>query len=161
MELYLIRHGIAQERDIKIPEHERLLTPEGRSKTQKVAKRLHQIGVRFDLILTSPSVRSRQTADILLEGGLSTKLAESNHLAPAGNIYNWLDWLQQWRQQPAVMAIVGHQPNLGEWASILIWGEAKNTIVLKKAGIIGLSLPDTPPVGRSQMFWLTSPKLLL
>lgn len=162
MELYLIRHGIATERGIDTKDEERSLSSQGRQKTWKVAERLQALGLRFDLILASPLVRARQTAEILRDSGLSSHLEESTYLAPGGNIYAWLRHIEQWHQEPKSMAIIGHQPDLGQWAEILIWGEARDKLVLKKAGIIGLMLPFTvEPVGRSYMFWLTPPKFLL
>ncbi len=164
MELFLIRHGIATEREINIKDEERSLTKEGHKKTRQVAKRLFNLGLRFDLILTSPLVRSRQTAEILRSSGLSSKIEESSYLAPDRNIQTWIDWLEQQHHLGADthLAMVGHQPDLGQWAEILVWGEARASLVVKKAGIIGLKLPETDsPVGRSQLFWLTPPKFLL
>jgi len=109
-------------------------------------------------------VRSRQTAEILHSYQLSTLVESSPHLAFNGDIYTWVnDWLLPKHQAvKKTLALVGHQPNLGEWAEILVWGETKQVLVLKKAGIIGLKLPDTgSPIGRSQMFWLTPPKFFL
>lgn len=164
MELYLIRHGIAEERREDIREEERKLTKEGRHKTEKVAQRLFEFDLKFDLILTSPLTRALETAQILIKAGLGEKLEESNHLAPGGNISNWVaDWLQPQNYSPNTkLAVVGHEPDLGNWAEILLWGEAKGSLVLKKAGTIGIKLPETGyPLGRSQMFWLTPPKYLL
>lgn len=163
MELYIIRHGIAQERTSDRPDQLRSLTAQGQEKTRQVAKKLYSLGLRFDLIMTSPLVRSRQTAEILVESQLSSQWQESIHLAPDGNISAWLDWLEQ-QQYPhsTKLAIVGHEPNLGQWASMLIGNQAPGRLVLKKAGIIGLTLPETgSPLGRSQMFWLTPPKFLV
>lgn len=163
MKLYLIRHGIAAEPSEDVKDEARSLTREGRKKTAKVAKRLDEIGVRFDLILTSPLVRARQTAKILVAAGLCPHLEESIDLAPGGSIQAWLRWLEQWRQSGgSELAVVGHQPNLGNWAEILVWGDTQEALILKKAGMIGLSLPEThSPVGHSQMFLLSSPKWLL
>ena len=164
MELYLIRHGIAEERGSNNNDQERSLTDLGRQKTHLVAARLYQLGLRFDLILTSPLVRSRQTAEILRFCGLSSQLEESSYLAPDGDIHARLRGLLEQQQHLAQsqLALVGHQPDLGQWAEILIWGEAREGLVLKKAGIIGLILPETgSAVGRSWLFWLTPPKFLL
>lgn len=163
MELYLIRHGIAQERTSDRPDKERSLTAQGRKKTQLVAKKLYSLGLRFDLILTSPIVRARQTAEILIESQLSDRCEESTYLAFDGDLLDWLAWLeQQHYPQSTKLALVGHQPNLGEWASILIGNQAEGAIVLKKVGIIGLTLPEAgSPLARSQMFWLTPPKFLI
>jgi phosphohistidine phosphatase len=164
MELYLIRHGIAQEREANIKDEERGLTKEGRQKTEKVANRLLQLGLHFDLIATSPLVRAMQTAEILIGTGLSTQLEECPHLAPEGNIHNWLvQWFELHNfSKTTQLALVGHEPCLSNWAEILISQEASSGFVLKKAGMIGLKLPENGnPLGRSQMFWLTPPKYLL
>ncbi|MBW4662999.1 MAG: phosphohistidine phosphatase SixA [Chroococcus sp. CMT-3BRIN-NPC107] len=163
MELYLIRHGIAQERDSGLNDDDRTLTKIGQDKIKEVAKRLYNLGFRFDIILTSPLVRSHQTAEIFINLQLSSQLQVSTDLAPSGNIHDWLNWLEK-QQYPSTtkLALVGHEPNLGEWASMLVWGEANDRLILKKAGIIGLNLPEMrSPIGNSQMFLLTPPKFLL
>jgi phosphohistidine phosphatase len=164
MELYLIRHGIAQEKQPDIQDEERRLTKAGRQKTEKVAQRIKQMGLQFDVILTSPLVRAYQTAEIIITAGLSTQLEESIYLAPNGNIGGWLnEWLEPKNYaQNSQIALVGHEPCLSNWAEIMLWGEVKHSLVLKKAGMIGIKLPEIgSPVGRSQMFWLASPKYLL
>jgi phosphohistidine phosphatase len=164
MELYLIRHGIAEDKSLNIKDEERSLTQEGRQKTEKVAARLVELDVNFDVIVTSPLVRARQTARILIAAGLSSQLEESGYLTPEGDIHTWVkDWLEPRNYpQKTQLALVGHEPNLSEWAEILLWGETKASLVLKKAGMIGIKLPEIgSPLGRSQMFWLTPPKYLL
>ncbi|WP_414517380.1 phosphohistidine phosphatase SixA [Nostoc sp. PCC 9305] len=164
MELYLIRHGIAEDKGLGIKDEERSLTKEGRQKTEKVAQKLVKLGLNFDLILTSPLVRARQTAEILIAEKLSSQLEESSYLAHDGQISSWLkDWLEPRNySQNTQLALVGHEPDLTSWAEILLWGEVKASLVLKKAGMIGIKLPETgSPLGRSQMFWLTPPKYLL
>ncbi|WP_009633233.1 phosphohistidine phosphatase SixA [Synechocystis sp. PCC 7509] len=163
MELYLIRHGIAQERNLTINDDDRTLTKVGQDKTKEVAKRLYNLGLHFDVILTSPLVRSLQTAEIFSFLQPKGELQVSTDLAPNGNIHAWLNWLEV-QQYPSAtkLALVGHQPNLGEWASMLVWGEAREALILKKAGIIGLNLPTMrSPIGNSQMFLLTPPKFLV
>jgi len=60
------------------------------------------------------------------------------------------------------LALVGHQPDLGNWAETLVWGYAKEKLVLKKAGVIGINIPDTgSPIGKSELFLLTSPKWVI
>jgi phosphohistidine phosphatase len=166
VELYSIRHGLAVDRKVGIEDAERPLTEEGHRKTEKVAKRLQQLGIQFDLIQTSPLVRARQTAEILRFCGLSSQIEESVYLAPDGNSdvrAKLRNWLEQWKRADDgfKLAIVGHQPDLGQWAEILVWGDTRAGIILKKAGIIGLKLPSSMSVGCSQLFWLTSPKFLL
>lgn len=165
MELYLIRHGIAAERETYASDEERPLTSKGRRKTGKVAKQLHERGIRFDLILTSPLRRAKETAAILQEVGLGTQVDEFASLAPDGDIHAWVSWLgERWTNavDDRCLALVGHQPDLGNWAETLVWGDAQEKLVLKKAGIIGLNIPETKsPLGQSELFLLTSPKWLL
>jgi phosphohistidine phosphatase len=162
-ELYIIRHGLAGEHGSYANDDERPLTDEGRSKTKRVAQRLHKLEIRFDLILTSPLVRAQQTAEILQAAGLSHQLEIFDDLAPQGSFDRWVTWMQQWRQQKrSTLAIVGHEPGLSEWAERLLWGEVRHQLILKKAGVIGLLLPKQEnPVGKSQLFWFAPPRLLL
>lgn len=163
LELYLIRHGIAAAPESYESDEERPLKDEGRQKTKKMAHQLSELKLHFDLILTSPLVRARQTAMILQTAGLSSQVEESEHLGFDGDIYNWLPWLDTWRQKGgSSLALVGHEPNLVSWAETLVWGTPRQGLILKKAGVIGLMLPETgSPVGHSYLFWLVPPRLLL
>jgi phosphohistidine phosphatase len=165
MELYLIRHGIAADRQAYANDQERPLTDKGRQKTGKVAKQLRQQGLHFDLILTSPLIRAKETAAILQDADLSSQVEEFTSLAPGGEINTWVSWLKEQQQNTSdnpCVALVGHQPDLGNWAETLVWGEAKEKLVLKKAGVIGLNIPETEiPIGHSELFLLISPKWLL
>ncbi|MDY6896664.1 MAG: phosphohistidine phosphatase SixA [Cyanobacteriota bacterium] len=164
MELYLIRHGIAQESTKEIKDEERSLTEQGRKRTQKVAQRFKDLDLSFNLIATSPLVRAQQTAEILISMGLSSQLEQCSDLAFSGNIENWIEtWLIPRNFSPSTrLALVGHEPCLSNWAEILIWGEAKDSLVLKKAGTIGIEIPETTSiVGQGKMFWLTPPRYLI
>ncbi len=165
MEIYLIRHGIAAEKEAYDNDEERPLTEEGRKKTKQVAKQISDRLLHFDLILTSPLLRAKETATILQDIGLSSQVKEINSLAPNGNIQDWVSWLQAWQQNhpgDRCLALVGHQPDLGNWAETLVWGKAQEKLLLKKSGVIGLKLPETEtPISRSELFLLTSPKWLL
>jgi phosphohistidine phosphatase len=97
--------------------------------------------------------------------GLGSQVEEFTSLAPDGDIHTWVSWLQEWRKnlpEARCLALVGHQPDLGNWAEALVWGNAQEKLILKKAGVIGLNIPATErPIGQSDLFLLTSPKWLL
>lgn len=156
IKVYLIRHGIAYDRSEYPTDEERPLTAKGKEKTQKVAQRLQKTGLHFHQILTSPLVRARQTAEILQKVGLGNRVQEFLPLAPEGNIQDWLHTLDN--QDGKTFALVGHQPDLGNWTEMLLWGEATGQIVVKKAGVVGLRLPNTEPLGKSELMVLLSPK---
>ncbi len=161
IELYIIRHGLAGEHGTYTNDNDRPLTDEGQTKTKRVAQRLKELGIRFDLMQTSPLIRAQQTAELLQ--GLSDRLEVCADLAPGGNFDAWVGGLEQWKQAGKTqLAIVGHEPALSEWAERLLWGSVRHQLILKKAGVIGLLLPEKEsPIGRSQLFWFTPPKYLL
>jgi phosphohistidine phosphatase len=164
MEVYLIRHGLAGDRGDYEDDNLRPLTDEGRQKTNKIAKQLVKVGLSFDVILTSPLVRATQTAEILKKARLSDRIETFPSLAPGGNIQEWVDWYCQWygKEKRSSIALVGHQPDLGCWAEALIWGKSEEKLVLKKAGTIGLEVPEiNKPIGKSKLFLLIPPKWLL
>lgn len=177
-EVYLIRHGIAAAREEGVTDEERQLTPKGVAKTQRIAQRLSDLGLQFDTLLTSPLVRAQQTAKILHAAGLASQLQNYPPLRPDGNLADWLSWLSQWQfastnindseSEPfrnpvhTSVALVGHEPNLSQWAQQLVCGHQHSHWTLKKAGIIGLQVPEAArAIGQSQLFWLSPPRLLL
>ena len=164
MEVYLIRHGIAGEKGTYADDEQRPLVKKGRDKTAQVAQRLVTIGLKFDLLLSSPLVRAYQTAEILQQAGLAKTRETFAPLKPDGAIAEWLEWLQQYQLQhpDAKIALVGHQPDLGNWAEMLLWGDIKGQIEVKKSGVIGLKIPPIgTPIARSTLFLHISPKWLI
>lgn len=169
MYLYLIRHGIAVDMDtidpdLHICDQTRPLTRIGRKRTEKVAEHLAISRLSFDIIITSPLLRAEQTAKILIEHHLSSKLLLCDDLAPEGILRSWLTW---WESQPIYtqttnLALVGHEPNLSEWAELLIFGSIQHKLILKKGGIIGLKFPEGRiAVGTAQLHCLIPPKYLV
>ncbi len=161
--VYLIRHGIAWDRALADKDETRPLTDKGRKKTKKVAKQIKEVGVNFDVILTSPLLRATQTAEILQEVGLTTTVETFSPLAPDGEIQQWIDWWQaETVQQEKTVALVGHQPDLGNWAETLVWGKAQGKLLVKKAGVMALNCPtQQSPFGASELGLLIPPKWML
>ncbi|XHX77185.1 MAG: phosphohistidine phosphatase SixA [Stenomitos frigidus ULC029] len=161
LDLYLIRDGLAGEHGTYANDDERPLTDEGFQKTRQIAKRLHALSLQFDIILTSPLVRARQTADLLLEAKLAPAVEIASELAPDGSLQEWLAWLERLRSpETKALALVGHEPDLSTWAETLLWGKSDGRLKLRKAGVIGLALPEQTPIGNSTLFWLTPPHFL-
>jgi phosphohistidine phosphatase len=161
MKLYFVRHGLAGQFGDYDNDNERPLTEEGKRKTAKVAQRLGELEVKFDLILTSPLVRALQTAEILQKEGLTSKIEKHLPLSPNGNIQEWVKWWQEspYQKSENAIAMVGHEPDLGYWAEMLIWGKFQGKLAVKKAGVIGLEVPNQEnPLGKCELFLLTAPK---
>jgi len=164
MKLYFVRHGLAGQSGDYANDRERPLTEEGRAKTAKVAQKLAELGIKFDKILSSPLVRTRQTAEILVTEKLGDSVEEFSPLAPGGRIEDWLDWWRKsgYRGTDQAIALVGHEPDLGHWTELLVWGQARGNLIVKKAGIIGIEVPDTEDaIGQCELFVFIPPKWLL
>jgi phosphohistidine phosphatase len=159
MRLYLIRHAKAAE---AATDRERPLSAEGVQQATHLAHALHDLGIRWGEIATSPLERARQTADILRAAGLAPRVDETAQLAPGGEGAGWLPDLSSWLNgDRGDLAVVGHLPQLVEWAEQLAFGEAHGRLVLPPAGVIALELPPRGDLcGACQLFWLTSPLLL-
>src|SRR5262252_2962584 len=83
MELYLLRHGVAEDRAATGRDADRRLTEEGREKLRRVLERAHVVGVRPSLILSSPLRRALETAEIAgRELGYEGKIIRTPALAP-------------------------------------------------------------------------------
>jgi len=109
-------------------------------------------------------VRARETAELLQAAGLSDRIEPCDPLAPGGELAAWTDWWQQWlsEAQTPYLALVGHQPDLGAWAEALVWGGDRQKLTVKKAGTIGIQLPDSAaPMGQGTLFLLAPPKWVL
>jgi phosphohistidine phosphatase len=164
MKLYFVRHGLAGQHGDYPDDDERPLTDEGKKKTARVARRLAEMGLKFDRILSSSLVRARQTAEILVSEKLGDSVAEFSPLTPGGKIEDWVNWWREsgYRGTDRAIALVGHEPDLGHWTELLIWGEARGKLLVKKAGVIGIEMPDTEnPIGQCELFLLLPPKWLL
>lgn len=149
MILHLFRHGIAIDReDPACPsEHDRFLTPKGIAKTQAAAHGLHAMGLKPNVILTSPLLRAVQTAEIACEA-LSypvKKLRQIDALKPDGKPSDLFDELSGLKADEVLC--VGHAPNLDEVIAFTI-GCHTTVTSLKKAGLGSLEIESfSPPHG--------------
>src|SRR6202046_4134085 len=151
MILYLVRHGIAVDpNDPKSPpEPERPLTAKGVQKTRSAALGLSSLGIKPDVMITSPYVRAAQTAEIFAEtlGFPPAKIRVHDALKPAGNPAEIVK---------EVMCF-GHAPQLDLTISNLLGARGAVT-ELKKAGVA--SFDHTAAHGRWLLRWILTPKML-
>lgn len=159
LELYLIRHGIAADRGEEYPDDsKRPLTSRGIARLKKEAKALDDLAVAFDLIITSPLVRARQTADVLAESlKAKPQVTTSDSLAPAGTPAAVMQEIGK-HARKASIALVGHEPNLGELAARLIG--ARTPFAFKKGAICRIDFEVLPPKGLGQLQWFVPPRML-
>ena len=158
-ELYFIRHGVAEERGDAWPDdNKRPLTEDGMSRMRKAVRGLARVGVCIDVVLTSPLVRARQTADIVA-GGLNPRpsIVNIDSLAPAGSYAAVVKDLEKHARKNRI-ALVGHEPNIGELAGRLIG--ARMPLEFKKGAICRIDFEVFPPKGIGQLRWFVTPRML-
>lgn len=159
LQLYLIRHGLAAERGADYPDDsKRPLTAEGIAKLKKEVKALARLDVDFDLIISSPLVRAKQTAEVFAQAMAShPTLTLSDALAPAGTPAAVFQELAK-HMRKARIALVGHEPNIGELTARLIG--TRTAIEFKKGAICRIDFEVFPPKGTGLLRWFIPPRML-
>jgi phosphohistidine phosphatase len=150
MLLYLIRHGIAVDREDPNcpPDTDRPLTPKGMKRSHSAALGLRALDVKPNAVLTSPWLRALQTAEIFCEtiGYPPKKIIRSDALKGTSAPSDLLRELQAMKAK--VVLCFGHEPHLHLVISHVLHTNAKIT-ELKKAGLALLELERiSPPQGR-------------
>ena len=161
MELLIVRHAIAFERDRQRwrDDGARPLSPVGIRQSRKAAAGLKEFSKAPDRLLTSPLVRARQTAQILTEVAGWPQAEVVPELSPGGAAPAVLTLLGQ--QRGKRVAIVGHQPDLGTLLTACLLGEDGTLAIdMKKNAVACVSFEGSPRAGRAVLQWLATPRML-
>ena len=163
MEVLLVRHAIAAERDpARWPEdRDRPLTEQGEDRFRRAAKGLARIAPEVDLLFSSPLTRAWRTAEILHEQigwPAPEALSQLEPDRPAAQTVLSLGP----HAEIARVALVGHEPNLSEVASYLLAGTGHRgvDIEMKKGGVACLVIDGVPGPGTAWLRWLATPRML-
>ena len=161
MNLYVLRHGIAVEPGTPgyANDADRPLTPEGERKLRQIARAIEALELSFDLILSSPFLRARQTAEIVAEILEARKKLElSDSLTPGGSMKKLVELLNRLQPSPESVLLVGHEPHLSGLISLLVSGRETFAVVMKKGGLCKLSAESLKPCRCAVLEWLLTPK---
>ncbi|MBI2072814.1 MAG: histidine phosphatase family protein [Gemmatimonadetes bacterium] len=160
MELLVIRHGIAEDRDAFAASGKddalRPLTDEGRRKLRQVARGLTILVPALDVLASSPLVRARQTADLVAKAYSGLSVTDIISLEPDQPPDAFAEWARGQSRRGAVAA-VGHEPLLGRIVSLLLAGRGQSFIELKKGGACLVGFPDRVEPGAGVLRWLLTP----
>lgn len=161
MNLYILRHGIAVERGAPgfKTDADRPLTPKGRRQLGPIAAAMKSMSLDFSLILSSPFLRARQTAEIVAKSlKLKNRLAFSDALTPDGDPKALVRELNELKPVSENVLLVGHEPYLSRFIAHLISGGENIEIDFKKGGLCKLEA-DLLRSGRcARLAWLLTPK---
>ncbi len=166
MRLYFLRHGQAGDGATwQGDDFDRPLTSEGRTELEGVAVALRTLGVRPSVILSSPLVRARQTAEIAA-GALGMRVTEAATLAPSCDLDGLAAALRPYRQAEEVL-VVGHEPDFSTLIGLLIAKHGAMAMVEMKKGacclvtLAGTAAGSGALAGHGTLKWLLTAKQLV
>jgi phosphohistidine phosphatase len=157
MRCYFLRHGLAGDRETWTGDDaQRPLTPEGRERMKREAEAIADLGLGLDLIVTSPLIRAKQTAQIVVDRlKMGDRFLEDERLGIDLDADRLREILEAHADASAIM-VVGHEPSMSETIGTLI-GDGR--LELKKGGLAGVELQDGA-MSRGILVLLIPPKVL-
>ena len=163
MQLILFRHGPAGHPDpSRWPDDRaRPLSERGEVKTRAAARGLARLIPADSRVWTSPLVRARRTAELLVQALRAEEPHTVAALASGGSTRSLLEQIAAaTRATPdGTIVLVGHEPELGRLAGVLLL-EADRALPLKKAGACGLSFDGIPGKQPGDLDWFLPPRVL-
>ncbi len=163
MQVLIVRHAIAEDRiafaKTGRDDGERPLTAAGRTRMERAAAGLRAVVPELSLIASSPLTRALETATILGKAFGATTVEQVSALSPGGEPEEVVQWLRDHADQTCV-ALVGHEPDLGELTAFLLLDHVAPFLQFKKGGACLLEFPGPVATGRASLRWLLQPKHL-
>jgi phosphohistidine phosphatase len=158
MQVYLLRHGIAEEAALGGSDADRGLTPEGRSKLRETLRVAAEAGAEPTLVLSSPLVRALQTAEIasqLLR--YKKEILQTDVLLPNSQPERVWDEIRVHRDEPGLM-LVGHDPLFSQLAAYLL-GASALQVDFKKGAILRVDFESFSPKPHGILRWFLTSKV--
>jgi phosphohistidine phosphatase len=141
------------------PDDLRPLTKAGQKEMKRAAKGLREEVKNIDLLATSPYTRARQTAEIVADEYDIEDVEVIDVLKPDVELEEFERWCSSW-DEDKVIAIVGHEPHLGELATWLLTGNKNGSIRFKKGGACLIDFEGALSRGQGTLYWLLTTKQL-
>jgi phosphohistidine phosphatase len=164
MNLFFLRHGVAVDRDPhNFPDDSlRPLTLKGEERVRLVCDAMQALELSFDVILSSPLLRARQTAEIVGTAlGLRRVMEFCDELRPGGDPKALARLINRLQPLPDNLLLVGHEPDMSRLLALLISGTADVGIDLKKNGLAKIEVAQRLKSGRcATLNWLLTPRQL-
>lgn len=165
MDLYILRHAIADQKNPFNMENDsdRPLTEEGAEKMRLIARALKSRELSFDIILSSPFRRAKETAEIVAEVFKCKDVVKfSSHLEVGGNPLALVNEINKHYADLGSILLVGHEPYLSRFISVLLSGDGNVSVAMKKGGICKLVVSGGFRYGRcATLEWLLPPAIIL
>ena len=137
---------------------DRPLIPKGERRLRSAAAAMEKLELSFDLILSSPFIRAKQTAEIVAsELKLKKRVEFFDGLVPSGNPKALIHALNELKPAPENVLLVGHEPYLSRLISLLVSGHADAVIEMKKGGLCKLETTELRHGQCARLAWLLTP----
>jgi phosphohistidine phosphatase len=162
--LYVLRHAEAVPRGPPGYRHDsdRPLTKDGVNTMRRAAKGMRRLKLDCDLILSSPYLRARKTAEITADVlGAKKKLKFSEHLASDGDPRKLVVELKSNYSSRVNIVVVGHEPYLSKLICVVIGCRSDTALTLKKGGLCKLSADSLRFGPCARLVWLLTPRQLV
>jgi phosphohistidine phosphatase len=160
MELYIMRHGIAEDVSKTGRDRDRVLTDNGKENSREAGKALRKIGVKFDVIFSSPYPRAWQTAEEVAKAiDQLDLLNELSELGAESTATDALQGISRTVKGHASILVVGHEPILSQLISLLLSGSSSLSIAMKKGAVCKLTCVR-PEAGGCRLDWLLTARQL-
>ena len=157
MELYLLRHGIAEDHASTGRDSDRRLTEEGRAKLRRVLERAHGAGVQPSLILTSPYRRALETAEIAAhELGYGGRLVRSSALTPDSSPEAVWNAVRDYRAEDAVL-LAGHEPLFSATVAYLL-GSTRAMVHFRRGALARIDVESFAAAPAGVLQWMLTAK---
>jgi phosphohistidine phosphatase len=158
MEIYLLRHGIAEDGRPGRPDSERALTTEGREKLRRVLKRARLAGVAPGLILSSPYRRALETADIAVEVlGYEGKVVRTHALVPEAAPFEAWEEIRSRKGEGSIL-LSSHEPLMSSMVAFLL-DSPSMPVDMKKGALVRVDCERFGPSPRGMLKWMLTPAL--
>jgi phosphohistidine phosphatase len=158
MQIYLLRHGIAEDSAPGRTDADRALTPEGKKKLKELLRAARGAGVSPSLMLTSPYRRAVETAQTAAEVlGYGSDPLRTNALLPMGSVEGVWDEVRVHKDESALL-LAGHEPQMGRLLGFLLGVPALETD-FKKGALARVDVTQFGTQPRGVLRWLFVPKL--
>ena len=156
MQIYLLRHGIAESAGPGQPDSDRPLTPEGRDKLRRVLKRAAASGVAPDEILSSPFRRALETAEVAAEMlKYQGKVVKTRALVPDASPFDVWEELRSRKDQGAIL-LSSHEPLMSTMTAFLLDSPTLQ-VDMKKAALVRVDCDRLGPEPRGVLKWMITP----
>lgn len=132
MELFVVRHAIAVPAGEGLTDDARPLSEDGRARFVRCVRGMRRLGFRFDRLVHSPLLRAVQTAEELTPLLTGESMVHAGLAGPPTP-----ELVAELRGAGERLALVGHEPWLGELASFLMGGRTP-CLELKKGAVAHL-----------------------